>query len=213
MDTIMNTPVYARFLFAVSLTLFLISGCSSGPEVKSVSKAPGVSEAPQNLLVLAISSKEHSREIMEAALVSRLEHAGYNAEQYGPAPSLPWDDPPALREKVKERLQTLDADGVLTVSLVQKSRQVEHIPNQVVFNPVTTSMGTLASITYMETMTIPAHYQESTEYILRTTLFETESGQAIWQMFSRTVDPESLEQATREFSRVVVRELRQSFKK
>jgi len=213
MDTIMNTPVCARFLFAVSLTLFLISGCSSGPEVKSVSKAPGVSEAPQNLLVLAISSKEHSRETMEAALVSRLEHAGYNAEQYGPAPSLPWDDPPALREKVKERLKTLDADGVLTVSLVRKSRQVEHIPNQVVFNPVTTSMGTLASITYMEAMTIPAHYQESTEYILRTTLFETESGQAIWQMFSRTVDPESLEQATREFSRVVVRELRQSFKK
>ncbi|WP_417565765.1 hypothetical protein [Marinobacter sp.] len=209
----MNPLISARFLFAISVTVFLISGCNSGPEVQSISKAPGISEAPQNLLVLAVSSKEHNRAIMEAALVSRLESAGYNAKQYGPAPSLPWEDPTALREKVKERLQTLDADGVLTVSLVRKTRQVAHVPNQVVFNPVTTSMGTLASVTYMEAMTIPAHYEESTEYILRTTLFEAESGQAIWQMFSRTVNPESLEQATRDFSRAVVRELRKSFNK
>jgi len=125
---------------------------------------------------------------------------------------MPWADSEAVRAKVKERLQTQAADSVLTVSLVRKNRKVEYVPNQVVFNPVTTNIGALASVTYMETMTIPDHYEESTEYILRTTLFDTDSGNAIWQMFSSTIDPTSLEQATREFSRVAVRELQKSFK-
>lgn len=212
MDLPMRPPIYPRSLLAIIFIALFLAGCASGPEVKSISKAPDVSEAPRNLLVLAISPKENSRSTMEAALVSQLRDAGYKAEAYGPAPSLPWNDSDALREKVKERLQTQTADGVLTVSLVRKNRQVEHVPNQVVYNPVVTNIGALASVTYMETMTIPSHYEESTEYVLRATLFETDSARAIWQMFSSTIDPTSLEQATREFARVAVRELQKSFK-
>jgi len=212
MDLPMRPLTYPRSLLTIIFTVLFLAGCASGPEVKSVSKAPDVTDAPRNLLVLAISPKENIRSLMEAELVSRLRAAGYEAEAYGPAPSLPWKDSDALREKVKERLQTQTADGVLTVSLVRKNRQVEHVPNQVVFNPVVTNIGALGSVTYMETMTIPDHYEESTEYILRTTLFDTDSGNAIWQMFSSTIDPTSLEQATREFSRVAVQELQKSFK-
>lgn len=211
MDLPMTMPINIRSLLPIILAAFVLAGCASGPEVKSISKAPEVSEAPRDLLVLAISPKESNRTVMESALVSQLRSEGFQAEAYGPAPSLPWEDPDALREKVKERLQSQTADGVLTVSLVRKKRQVEYVPNQVVFNPVTTNIGALASVTYMETMTIPDRYEESTEYILRTTLFDTDSGKAIWQMFSTTVDPKSLEQAAREFSRVAVRELQKSF--
>ncbi|MHA7809690.1 MAG: YajG family lipoprotein [Marinobacter adhaerens] len=207
----MTLPIYLRALLATLFAVLFLAGCASGPEVKSISKAPDVSNAPRNLLVLAISAKENNRKQMESALVSRLRAEGFQAEPYGPAPSLPWEDSDALRERVKERLQAQTADGVLTVSLVRKNRQIEYVPNQVVFNPVTTNIGALASVTYMETMTIPDRYEESTEYILRTTLFDTDSGKAIWQMFSSTVDPKSLEQAAREFARVAVRELQKSF--
>lgn len=188
-----------------------LAGCSTSPEVKSVKKAPGTIQSPEQILVLAISPKESNRAVMETALVSRLKKEGFKATEYGAAPSLPWEDSDALKAKVKERLQTQTADGVLTVSLVRKNRQIEYVPNQVVFNPVTANIGALASVTYMETMTIPDHYEESTEYILRTTLFDTDSGKAIWQMFSSTIDPKSLEQASREFARVAVRELQKSF--
>lgn len=211
MDLPMTLPIYLRALLATLFAVLFLAGCASGPEVKSISKAPDVSNAPRNLLVLAISAKENNRTQMESALVSRLRAEGFQAEPYGPAPSLPWEDSDALRERVKERLQAQTADGVLTVSLVRKNRQIEYVPNQVVFNPVTTNIGALASVTYMETMTIPDRYEESTEYILRTTLFDTDSGKAIWQMFSSTVDPKSLEQAAREFARVAVRELQKSF--
>lgn len=198
------------FVVMVFSFLFLV-GCASDPEVKSIRKAPGTSEAPTSLLVLAITNKEKSREVMESTLVSHLKQAGYQAEQYGPDPSLPWKDPTALRVTVKERLQSSPADGVLTVSLVRKNRQVEHVPDRVVFNPVTVNMGPLASTTYMETIDIPAHFEETTEYILRTTLFDIELGQAIWQMYSSTVDPTSLQQAADSFARVVARELDNSF--
>lgn len=163
--------------------------------------------------MLAISSDEDVRAVMEKTLVARLKNAGYQAGAYGPATSMPWDDPEALQERVQQRGQAQGADGVLTVALVSKKKQIDHIPDQVVFNPVVTSVGPLASLTYMETMVIPERSEESTQYILRTTLFDSESSDSIWQMFSRTVDPKSLEQATNEFSRVVVRELEKSFTK
>ncbi len=208
----MKRTLTARIFLVLSFIMLALAGCaSSGPEVKSISKAPGVSVVPDKLLVLAVSANETNRAVMEDALVARLTAAGYQATAYGPAPSLPWEDHTQLREKVKERLANHDANGVLTVSLVRKNRQVEHVPNQVVFNPVTVSMGPLASTTYMETINIPEQYQETTEYILRTTLFDAHTGGAIWQMFSSTVDPTSLSKAADEFSRVVVRELGKTF--
>ncbi|WP_152207399.1 hypothetical protein [Marinobacter changyiensis] len=211
MNATKKCPRSTGFLIATILAFLLFGGCAYGPEVKSVRKSPDVSQSPRNLLVLAISSDEEIRAVMEKALVARLKNAGYQAEAYGPVTSMPWDDPESLQKRVQQRGQPQGADGVLTVSLVNKKKQVDHIPGQVVFNPVETSIGPLASVTYMETMVIPERFEESTRYVLRTTLFDSESGDSIWQMFSSTVDPKSLEQATSEFSRVVVRELQKSF--
>ncbi|NMT63122.1 hypothetical protein [Marinobacter orientalis] len=202
-------------LVATCLTLIFgfatLAGCSSGPEVKSVKKASGVSEAPAHLLVLAISSSEENRAVMESALVSQLRNSDFKATGYGPSPALQWQDPQQLRQQVEERLQIEDADGVLTVSLVRKNRQVEHIPHHVVFNPVTVSYGPLASATYMEAIPVPDSYKETTAYILRTTLFDAASGDSIWQMFSSTVDPKSLGTAAKAYARVVAREINNSF--
>lgn len=206
----MKTTTLAATCLTFILGFSALAGCSAGPEVKSVTQAPGGIEAPGHILVLAISSREASRTVMESALVSRLEGAGFTATEYGPAPFLPWKDPQNLKQKVRERLQAENADSVLTVSLVRKNRQVEHIPQHVVFNPVTVSYGPLASVTYMETMAIPDSYRETTEYILRTTLFDAGSGESVWQMFSGTVDPESLDKAAKEYARVVVRQLNKS---
>lgn len=207
----MQNRLLAHSFPAIIFAFLLLAGCSTGPEVQSISKAPGVTKPPQSLLVLAVSASETRRSVMEDALVSRLRAAGYEAQPYGPAPQLPWEDPTQLRDTVEQQLKSRPAAGVLTVSLVRKNRQIEYIPNQVIFNPVTTSMGALASVTYMETINVPSQYTESTQYILRTTLFEVESGEAIWRMFSSTVDPTSLNRAAEEFARVVVRELQKSF--
>lgn len=202
-------------LAATCLTFILgfstLAGCSAGPEVKSIKQAPGGIESPEHILVLAINSRETNRAVMESALVSSLKGADFKATEYGPAPELSWKDPSKLEQQVRERLQAENADSVLTVSLVRKNRQVEHIPQHVVFNPVTVSYGPLASATYMETITIPSTYKETTEYILRTTLFDADSGESVWQMFSSTVDPRSLEKATKEYAKVVVRQLNISF--
>lgn len=207
----MKTVTLAARCLALVLGFLVLAGCSAGPEVKSVKQAAGGIESPERVLVLAINAKESNREVMESALVSRLQGADLKAIGYGPAPDLPWEDPKQLREHIEQRLQAENADTVLTVSLVRKNRKVEHIPQHVVFNPVTVNYGPLASVTYMESMAVPDSYKESTEYILRTTLFEAASGDSVWQMFSSTVDPKSLEVAAKQYAKVVVRELKKSF--
>lgn len=207
----MKNLMLAVVCLVFTIGLSALGGCSAGPEVKSIKQASGGVESPEHLLVFAINAKETNRKVMESALVSRLQGAGFNATEYGPAPDLPWEDPQQLRQEIRARLQAEDADSVLMVSLVRKNRQVEHIPRHVVFNPVTVSYGPLASATYMETMAIPDTYKETTEYILRTTLFDADSGDSVWQMFSSTVDPRSLEKAAKEYARVVVRQLNTSF--
>ncbi|MBS3805202.1 MAG: hypothetical protein KGY54_11675 [Oleiphilaceae bacterium] len=207
----MKNTILAVTYLTLIVGFTALSGCSSGPEVKSVEKASGVNKAPTHLLVLAISSSKEHRALLESILVSRLQNSDFQATEYGPDTSLQWQDPQQLRQQVEERLQAEEADGVLTVSLVNKNKKVEHIPHHVVYSPVTVNYGPLASITYMETISVPDSYTESTEYILRTTLFDAVSGDSIWQMFSSTVDPESLEKAAKEYARVVVRELSHSF--
>jgi len=195
------------------LTAFalLLTACTSGPEVTSISKDPEVEQVPRSLLVLAIGANEDRRLMMEQALVDRLRSEDFSAKAYGPAPSLAWQDPEMLRKQVRQRVAEQGAEGVLTVSLVRKNRQVEYVPNQLVFSPVTSNLGALASVTYMQALTISSKIEETTEYILRTTLFDISSGKAIWQMFSSTVNPKSTEQAVNEFSRIAVKQLSRSF--
>lgn len=207
----MKSVTLAARCLALVLGFSALAGCSAGPEVKSVKQAAGGIESPEHILVLAVNAKESNREVMESALVSRLQGADLKATGYGPAPDLSWEDPKQLKQQVEQRLQAENADTVLMVSLVRKNRKVEHIPQHVVFNPVTVNYGPLASVTYMESMAIPDSYKESTEYILRTTLFEAPSGDSVWQMFSSTVDPTSLEVAAKQYAKVVVRQLKKSF--
>ncbi len=206
----MTRTTLAATALSLIFGLVALAGCAGGPEVKSIKTAPGTIQSPEHILVLAVSPREPNRNVMESALVVRLNKAGFEATEYGPAPSLSWKDPQKLKQQVQARLQADRADSVLTVSLVRKNKQVEHIPHHVVFNPITVSYGPLASATYMEAMSIPDTYKETTEYILRATLFQADSGASVWQMFSSTVNPESLEKAANEYARVVVRELSKS---
>lgn len=207
MKSVIRTANWLAFIVAFAA----LAGCSAGPEVKSIKQTPGGMQPPEHILVLAINSKEANRAVMESALVARLQASNLKATSYGAAQQMPWEDPQQLRERIKQRLQSENADRVLTVSLVRKNRQVEHIPQHAVFNPVTVSYGPLASATYMETMLVPDTYKETTEYILRTTLFDADSGDSLWQMFSSTIDPKSLEEAAKQYAKVVVRQLNKSF--
>lgn len=49
----------------------------------------------------------------------------------------------------------------------------------------------------------PASIEVSVEYVIQSTLYESATGSAVWQAVSRTVDPESLEEAAKDFAVVI----------
>lgn len=198
--------------YACLFIVALLAGCS-GPstKVERIEAVPEVDKNYQRVLVFAVTPKERIRTAVEAQLVAELNKSEFEASRFEqPNASIPWESPGELQELVAADARGGKYDGVLVVSLVRKSRESRYVPEQVVYQPIVTSIGPLASTTYMDTTVIPPSYEETTNYVLKSTLFDTDSGNPVWQLYSSTVNPESLDAAAKDFGAVVVNALRKT---
>jgi hypothetical protein len=192
----------------------LLVGCSSATTKIDRIEEIKVDKAYRTVLVFAVSSKKHIRSSVETSLVSQLNREGFDAQAFDSSrDSFPWNDPGAIQSLVSSSARAGNFDGVLVTALVKKEQDVNYVPGQIVYMPVVVPMGPLASTTYMETMRTPGYLQDSVKYTLKSTLFDTDTSQPVWQVFSSTVDPESLDLAVQDYGRVIVNALRDSLQK
>lgn len=195
------------------LCLFaLLAGCAgSTTEVQRIEAVPEVDKSYKRILVFAVTKKEQVRAAVESALVSELNKSEFEASRFEESNGdIPWDDPDAIQDLVAEDARTGNYDGVLVVSLIRKNRESRYVPEQVVYQPIVTSVGPLASTTYMDTTVVPPSYEEEINYVLKSTLFDSVSSNPVWQLYSKTVNPESLYAAAKDFGKVVVKALRKT---
>lgn len=192
----------------------LLVGCSSASTKIDRIEEAKVDKAYRTVLVFAVSSKNHIRNSVETSLVTQLNREGFDAQAFDSSrDSFPWNDPGAIQSLLSSAARTGNFDGVLVTALVKKEQNVNYVPEQVVYMPVVVPMGPLASTTYMETMRTPGYFQGSVKYTLKSTLFDTDTSQPVWQVFSTTLDPESLDSAAQDYGRVIVNALRDSLPK
>ncbi len=187
----------------------LLAGCaSSGTKVERIDAVSEVDKNYSRVLVFAVTEKEHNRTAIETELVAELNKNEFKASRFGMSNSdIPWGDPTRLQKLVAEDARNGGYDGVLVVSLISKHRESRYVPEQVIYQPVVTSIGPLASTTYMQTTVVPADYEETTNYALKSTLFDTDSAKPVWQLYSSTVDPQSVDVAAKDFGKVIVKAL------
>lgn len=190
----------------------LLAGCAgSTTEVQRIEAVPKVDKTYKRILVFAITKKEQVRVAIESELVSELNRSNFEASRFEePSADIPWDNPSELQDLVVEDAISGEYDGVLVVSLVRKNRESRYVPEQVVYQPIVTSLGPLASTTYMDTTVIPPSYEEDINYVLKSTLFDTVSTNPVWQLYSKTVNPDSLDKAAKDYGKVVVKALRKT---
>ncbi|MBW4936305.1 hypothetical protein [Marinobacter sp. F4206] len=190
----------------------LLAGCAGpGTEVQRIEAVPEVDKTYKRILVFAVTRKEQVRIAVESELVAELNKSEFEASRFEqPNAEIPWEDPGELQALIAEDARSGEYDGVLVVSLIRKNRESRYVPEQVVYQPIVTSMGPLASTTYMDTTVIPPSYEENVNYVLKSTLFDTVSSNPIWQLYSNTVNPDSLDVAARDFGEVVVKALRKT---
>lgn len=198
---------YACLFFAAALV-----GCSgSSTKVERIEAVPEVDKSYKHLLVFAVTPKEDVRDAVETHLVAELNASEFEASRFEQSnASLPWEQPDALQQRVSEDAKNGNYDGVLVVSLIRKNRESRYVPEQVIYQPIVTSIGPMASTTYMDTTVVPPSMEETTSYVLKSTLFDTDTANPIWQLYSSTVNPDSLEDAARDFGAVVVKALRKT---
>jgi hypothetical protein len=192
----------------------LLVGCSSASTKIDRIEETKVDKAYRTVLVFAVSSKNEIRNSVETSLVTQLNRDGFDAEAFdSSADSFPWNDPGAIQSLVSSSAKAGNFDGVLVTALVKKERDVNYVPEQIVYMPVVVPMGPLASMTYMETTRMPSYFQDSVKYTLKSTLFDTDTSQPVWQVFSSTLDPESLDSAIQDYGRIIVNALHDSLGK
>ncbi|MBK1874875.1 MULTISPECIES: hypothetical protein [Marinobacter] len=187
----------------------LLAGCaSSGTKVERIDAVSEVDKDYKRVMVFAVTEKEHNRSAIEAELVAELNKSDFKASRFAMSNSdIPWGDPTRLQNLVAEDARAGNYDGVLVVSLVSKQRESRYVPEQVNYQPIVTSFGPLAASTYMQTTVAPADYEETTTYALKSTLFDTDSAKPVWQLYSSTVDPTSIDSAAKDFGAVIVKAL------
>lgn len=200
---------------AVGIFSAALAACAtSNTDVKSIESVPEVSKSYEDLMVFAVTKNNDLRDTIERELASELAKSGFQTERLPEAnDTLPWDDAESLDNTVFTAGAAAGSDGVLVMSLEHKERETNYVPEQVIYQPEVTSLGPLASTTYMRAVAVPAHTDESVTYVIRSTLYDTETRAPVWRLYSATVNPKSLKAGAKDFSKVLVKALNRTLPK
>ncbi|BES73825.1 hypothetical protein RE428_48430 [Marinobacter nanhaiticus D15-8W] len=206
-----TTSLSVRFLVA-ALLISLIGACTSTTNT-TIRKKEVLEETDKtynSLVVLAATGNMVYRNAIEKALAEELLQRNFRVFRFQDG-DLPWDDKDALRETVAEQAEEIGADGVLVVSFVRKEDQDDYVSMQVIQEPIVTGVGAHAH-TYMRTTVQPGYYETRKTYVLETTLFDAESEEAVWRLYSDTVNPRSVEDGAHHFAVAVAAVLEEDIK-
>lgn len=187
----------------VIVTVFTLSACagSSSSSTTAVTRSTTLGQPQgsyEDLVALAVTANREYRVTIERTLAEKLIGRGFQVSRFADD-DLPWGEPERLTRTVNDLAARAGADGVLVVTLVRKEDEKNYVPMQVIQKPMVVGVGTHAQ-TYMDTTVAPGYYQDNKTYVLKTTLFDAKSGEPVWELYSNTVNPRSLEEGARDYA-------------
>lgn len=199
-------------LFLAIVLFSLVGACTSTTNTTITEKEilEETDKTYDSLVVLAATGNPVYRDAIETALAEELLQRNFRVFRFQNG-DLPWDDKDELRDTVAEQAEEIGADGVLVVSFVRKEDQDDYVSMQVIQEPIVTGVGAHAH-TYMRTTVQPGYYETRKTYVLETTLFDAESEEAVWRLYSDTVNPRSVEDGAHHFAVAVAAVLEEDIK-
>ncbi len=191
------------------LVLFLAS--CSGTKVTSSWKEPEVSiPADQKILVMAlVSDREGSlRGSMEKEMVAALRQKGYNAvssyTEFGPHALKGLNE-----QKAMNKIRRSDADQVLTIVMLDKSKEKNYVPGGGFYRPFPMYYGRFWP--YYSSMYSriyePGYYTTNTKYFLESNLYNLKDKQLLYSVQTETFDPSSAARMAVVYSQQVVKDM------
>lgn len=200
-----RTALVAALLTLVTLLTACSTRTTTVTEVRSDERS---GHQYRDVLVVAASRNQEARSIVGDTLTKKLNREGMGATYLaGDGGTLSWDNPAQLRNQLLDIARKGQHDGILVSSLVDARHHERYEPETVSYIPDSRDIGPTASMTYMERSVRPESFERTVEYVIQTTLYDSTSGEAVWQVISSTVDPDSLEKGAADFASVIARAL------
>ncbi len=198
--------------FIGALAVFTIISCNSTQVISSYKDEKVAAKDFKKILVLGIfQQKERSlRQEAETQLVNRLIEQGYNAT------SAMKDFGPKAFEKVSEdqlaaNLKTSGYDAVITTALLDKKDEENYQQGTSRIQPVGVyynRFGRYYSTVY-DRVYQPGYYTTSTDYFLESNLYDIASGNLLYSVQTKSIDPSSATSLASDNSKKIVKDLKE----
>ncbi|MBX2922060.1 MAG: hypothetical protein KF746_07700 [Chitinophagaceae bacterium] len=196
---------------AILLLPLALAACSTNTKITSSWKGPNGYTAGKEdkILVLGmLPDKDRSmRENIEAELVKSLREQGYDAvsayETFGPRSFKGQDE-----KKVMEELKDKNIQSIITIALLDKEKERKYTPGRVDYFPnIGYNPFWRRYVYYYDRVYNPGYYTNSTNYFVESNLYDVGSNRLVYSVQSKTLDPSSLQQMARNYSKAIVKDM------
>lgn len=201
-----------RFLTVGVLSgLMLFLAACSGTKVTSSWKEPEISLHPsQKIMVMAlVTDKEGALKAnMEKEMVAALKQKGYQAvsafQEYGPGAFKGLNEQKALA-KIRQK----DIDQVMTIVMLDKSKEKNYVPNNRFYRPFPPFYGRFWWYynSMYDRVYEPGYYTTNTKYFLESNLYNLRDKQLLYSVQTETFDPSSAARMAVVYSQQVVKDM------
>lgn len=200
------------FLLVIGLFILLIQ-CGPATRISYSWKNSTATKSYHTILVVAIANQQNHafRSNMENHLVNDLVSRG--AQAHAAMPSL---GPKALEAKseevVLEHLRQSNADGILTIVLLNKQKEKYYVPGRVYYTPFNMYHRHLWG--YYQTVYgriyEPGYYTESTKYFWESNLYNAQTKELMYSVQTTSFDPSSTDKLAHEYGKLITEDLQKN---
>jgi len=197
-------------VFAV-VFLFISSGCGTTSYITSSWKAENVQPKKYNKIVvlgLIRESDRSLREKMEEHLVGDLKDLGYNAvcscDEYNPKAFENMSEEQAI-----SKLLNSGVEAVLTIVLLDKTRERYYLPGRVQYSPYSIYYDRFwrYSRTMYDRIYSDGYYTIDTKYFWESNFYDLGANQLLYSAQSQSFDPSSKETLGHEYGQMIVKNI------
>lgn len=189
----------------------LLTACTSS-KLTSSWKDPGTSKELsrfKNILVIGMQPNDRQlKEQMENQLTEYLKREGITAkasfDEYGPKAFAGMSE-----DAITDHLKAKGYDGIITIALLDKSKEQDYVPGRVNYTPIGTYYNRFSRYftTVYDRVYTPSYYTTSTNYFWETNLYDARQDKIIYSAQSQSFDPNSVSSMSKEHGKLIVKDL------
>ncbi|RXK83252.1 hypothetical protein [Filimonas effusa] len=204
--------IKALIILPVMALALLAQGCGSSSRITTSWKDTEASmPALKKVLVLGLFMDKDRvlRLKTEQELAASLKALGYDAitaaEEYGPKSFQNMKEEQAL-----QKLKSINVDGIVTVTLLDKNKEKYYVPGNVSYAPYPIMRrGFWGYYSYYYPRVYdPGYYQTSTTYFFETSLYTVNGNRLLYSAQSEAFDPSSVSSLANDYAVAIVKDMR-----